>query len=134
MRLDIGAFELPDRGIGTLILTSTQGGTLANAVYLPQEGQPTKMLNTKARLRGAVAVANGGNASIQAGGKAVLTSQTAGVIASKYTLLDAGTLPVTLTVNGAPVDCARHHAAGRRGLHLAGVEQCGGCADQPDRR
>jgi hypothetical protein len=103
VRLDIGAFELPDRGIGTLILTSTQGGTLANAVYLPQEGQPEKMLNTKARLRGAVAVANGGNASIQAGGKAVLTSQTAGVIASKYTLLDAGTLPVTLTVNGAPV-------------------------------
>ena len=103
VRLDIGEFELPDRGIGTLILTSTQGGTLANAVYLPQEGQPEKMLNTRARLRGAVAVANGGNASIQAGGKAVLTAQTAGVIASKYTLLDAGTLPVTLTVNGAVV-------------------------------
>jgi uncharacterized protein DUF4397 len=103
VRLDIGAFELPDRGIGTLILTSTQGGTLANAVYLPQEGQPKKMLNTKARLRGAVAVANGGNASIQAGGKAVLTAQTAGVIASKYTLLDAGAVPVTLAVNGAPV-------------------------------
>ena len=33
----------------------------------------------------------------------VLTSPTAGVIASKYTLLDAGTLPVTLTVNGAAV-------------------------------
>lgn len=103
VRLDIASFELPDRGIGTLILTSTQGGTLANAVYLPQEGQPRKMLNTRARLRGAVAVANGGNASIQAGGKAVLTSQTAGVIASKYTLLDAGALPVTLTVNGAVV-------------------------------
>ena len=106
VRLDIGAFELPDRGIGTLILTSSQGGTLANAVYLPQEGQPKKMLNTKARLRGAVAVANGGNASIQAGGKAVLTSQTAGVIASKYTLLDAGTLPVALTVNGAAVNAS----------------------------
>jgi hypothetical protein len=106
VRLDIGAFELPDRGIGSLILTSSQGGTLANAVYLPQEGQPTKMLNTKARLRGAVAVADGGNASIQAGGKAVLTSQTAGVIASKYTLLDAGTLPVTLTVNGAAVNAS----------------------------
>jgi len=106
VRLDIGAFELSDRGIGTLILTSSQGGTLANAVYLPQEGQPKKMLNTKARLRGAVAVANGGNASIQAGGKAVLTSQTAGVIASKYTLLDAGTLPVTLAVNGAAVNAS----------------------------
>ncbi len=106
VRLDIGAFELPDRGIGTLILTSSQGGTLANAVYLPQEGQPKKMLNTRSRLRGAVAVANGGNASIQAGGKAVLTAQSAGVIASKYTLLDAGTLPVTLTVNGAAVTAA----------------------------
>jgi hypothetical protein len=103
VRLDIPDFELTDRGVGTLILTSTQGGMLANAIYLPQEGQPEKMLNTKARLRGAVAVANGGNASIQAGGKTVLTTQPSGVIASKYTLLDAGNLPVTLTVNGAPV-------------------------------
>ena len=64
MRLDVAGFTLTDRGVGALILTSTQGGMLANAIYLPQGGQPTKITNTKARLRGAVGVANGANASI----------------------------------------------------------------------
>ena len=103
IRLDIPAFELPDRGIGVLIITSTQGGTLANAVYLPQGGQPARLLNTRARLRGAVGVAGGASASIQAGGKSVLAAATAGVVGSRYTLLDAGTLPVSVTVNGAAV-------------------------------
>ena len=103
VRLDIADFKLPDKGVGTLIFTSTRGGTLANAIYLPQEGQIEKMVNTKARLRGAVGVANGGSASIQAGGKTVLGASTAGVIGSRYTLLDSGTMPVTLTVNGTVV-------------------------------
>jgi hypothetical protein len=103
VRLDIPSFPLPDRGVGALILTSTQGGTLANAIWLPQEGQPTKYTNTKARLRGAVGVANGASASIAVAGKSVLGSATAGVIGSRYTLLDAGTLPVTLAVNGTAV-------------------------------
>jgi len=106
VRLDIPAFPLPDKGVGALILTSTQGGTLANALWLPQEGQPTKYTNTKARLRGAVGVANGASASIVAGGKTVLGSATAGVIGSRYTLLDAGSVPVTLTVNGTAVPVA----------------------------
>jgi hypothetical protein len=106
VRLDIAAFVLPDQGIGTLILTSTQGGTLANAVYLPQEGQPQKLVNGKARVRGAVGVANGASASMQVDGMSLLTSATAGVIGSRYLLVDAGTLPVTLTVNGAAVPAA----------------------------
>lgn len=106
VRLDIAAFELPEKGIGTLILTSTQGGTLANAIYLPQEGQPEKLLNDKARIRGAVGVANGAAATIRVDGMSLLTSATAGVIGSRYLLVDAGTLPVTLTVNGTPVTAA----------------------------
>jgi hypothetical protein len=103
VRLDVAAFTLTDRGVGSLILTSTQGGMLANAVYLPQGGQPAKITNTKARLRGAVGLANGANASIQVGGKSVLTAATAGVIGSRYTLLDAGAIAVSLTVNGTAV-------------------------------
>ena len=103
VRLDVAAFTLTDRGVGSFILTSTQGGMLANAVYLPQGGQPAWVVNTKARVRGAVGLANGANASIQVGGQSVLTAATAGVIGSRYTLLDAGTVPVTLTVNGAAV-------------------------------
>ena len=71
VRLDVANFALTDRGVASLILTSTQGGMLANAVMLPQEGQPTKIANTKARVRGAVALANGANATIQVGGQSV---------------------------------------------------------------
>jgi hypothetical protein len=106
IRLDMASFALADRGVAALIFTSTQGGMLANAITMPQEGSPTKLLNTKARLRGAVGVANGASASIRAGGQSVLSAATAGVIGSRYTLLDAGAVPVTLVVNGAsvPVD------------------------------
>lgn len=103
IRLDIANFQLSDRGVGTLILTSTQGGMLANAIYLPQEGQPTRHINTKARVRGAVALANGAAATLQVNGQTILTSATAGVIASRYTLFDAGSLPVNLSVNGTAV-------------------------------
>jgi hypothetical protein len=103
VRLDVATFTLEDRGVASLILTSTQGGMLANAVFMPQGGQPTKINNTKARVRGAVGLADGANASIQLGGQSVLTAATAGVIGSRYTLLDAGSVPVTLTVNGTAV-------------------------------
>jgi hypothetical protein len=103
VRLDIAAFTLADRGVASLIFTSTQGGTLADAVYMPQEGQPARLLNTKARVRGAIGVANGASTSIAANGQTVLGAATAGVIGSRYTLLESGTVPVTLTVNGAAV-------------------------------
>ena len=106
VRLDVPNFTLADKGVATLILTSTQGGMLANAIFLPQEGQPTKYANTKARLRGAVGLANGANASIQVGGQSVLSAATAGVIGSRYTLLDAGSVPVALAVNGTAVPVA----------------------------
>jgi hypothetical protein len=106
VRLDIANFTLTDRGVASLILTSTQGGMLANAIFLPQGGQPTKFTNTKARLRAAVGLADGANASIQVGGQSVLSAATAGVIGSRYTLLDAGSVPVTLLVNGTAVPVA----------------------------
>lgn len=106
VRLDIADFALADRGVGTLILTSTQGGMLANAIYLPQKGQPNRFTNTKARLRGAVGLGNGANATLRVGGQTILTSATAGVIASRYTVLDAGSLPVQLVVNGSSVPAA----------------------------
>jgi hypothetical protein len=106
VRLDIPGFALTDKGVATMILTSTKGGMLANAVVLPQKGQPTRYTNTKARVRGAVGLANGANATIQVGGQPVLTAATAGVIGSRYVLLDAGSVPVTLTVNGAAVPVA----------------------------
>ncbi len=103
VRLDIPDFKLTDKGVGTLILTSSRGGTLANAIYLPQKGTPQSLTNSKARLRGAIGVANGGSASIAAAGQTVLGASTAGVIGSRYSLLESGTVPVTVTVNGTAV-------------------------------
>jgi hypothetical protein len=70
---------------------------------MPQEGAPTKLTNTKSRIRAAIGVANGASASVQVGGVSVLAAATAGVIGSRYTLLDSGSQPVTLQVNGAAV-------------------------------
>ena len=134
VRLDVASFTLTDRGVGSLILTSTQGGMLANAVYLPQGGQPTKIANTKARLRGAVGLANGANASIQVGGQSVLTAATAGVIGSRYTLLDAGTVAVTLTVNGAAVPVPNLDLSAGADYTLLVWSNAEWRADQPDRR
>lgn len=103
VRLDLANFQLPDRGVGSIILTSTQGGMLANAIYLPQGGSPTKHTNTKARLRGAVALADGATAAIKVGNLTVLNTASAGVIGSRYVLIDAGSVPLTLTVNGEAV-------------------------------
>ncbi len=103
VRLDVASFALPDKGVSTLILTATQGGMLANGVYLPQKGQPSKLNNTKARVRTAVALANGAAATVQIDGRTVLTSATAGVIASRYAIFESGSRPVTMTVNGTPV-------------------------------
>jgi hypothetical protein len=103
VRLDVPALTLDDRGVAALIFTSTQGGTLANAIFMPQKGQPAKLLNTKARLRGAIGIANGASTSIRAGNQAVVSAATAGVIGSRYVTLDAGTVPVAITVNGVAV-------------------------------
>jgi hypothetical protein len=103
VRLDVSGFSLADKGVAALIFTATQGGTLANAIYMPQGGQPTKLANTKSRLRAAIGVANGASASVQVGGVPVLAAATAGVIGSRYSLLDSGSQPVTVQVNGTAV-------------------------------
>ena len=103
VRLDISNFTLDDAGVSTLIFTATRGGMLANAVHIPQQGQPTKHVNNKARVRAAVALANGAAATIDLGNTRLITTSTAGVIGSRYGLFDSGDLPVTLAVNGTAV-------------------------------
>jgi hypothetical protein len=103
VRLDLMSFAVADRSVGTLILTTTTSGMLVNATHLPQGGAPAKLANTKARVRGAVAVANGANATIRVGNQTILTAAAPGVIGNRYFVVDAGTLPVSLSVNGVPV-------------------------------
>ncbi len=103
LRLDVSDFNLESEQVATVILTGTQGGVLTNAYILPQQGELQKFLNANSRIRGAVGLASGSAASLSAGEVALLTNAATGVIGNKYWQVEAGSVPIELTVNGAPV-------------------------------
>ena len=102
MRLDIPNITLDSRQVVSLILSATQGGVLVDALLLPQQGSLTKFANTKARVRGAVGIANGTVVTMRVGGVGVLNSAAVGVVGN-YTQVDAGSAAVSLGVNGVGV-------------------------------
>jgi hypothetical protein len=104
LRLDVPSITLDSRQVVSLILSATQGGVLVNALLLPQQGGITKFANTKARIRGAVGIANGTLVALRVGGVSVLSSAGVGVVGN-YTQVEAGNVAISLGVNGvaAPV-------------------------------
>ena len=100
LRLDVPNITLDSRQVLSLILTATQGGVLVEAWTLPQQGSLTKFANTKARLRGAVGT-TAGPVVMRVGGVGVLNGAV-GVVGN-YAQVEAGSVPVTLTVNGVAV-------------------------------
>ena len=75
---------------------------LVNALLLPQQGSITKFANTKARVRGAVGIANGTVVTMRVGGVGVLNGAAVGVVGN-YTQVEAGSAAVSLGVNGVAV-------------------------------
>jgi hypothetical protein len=102
IRLDVQNITLDSRQVVSLILSATQGGVLVNALLLPQQGSVTKFANTKARVRGAVGIANGSVVTMRIGGVGVLNSAAVGVVGN-YTQVEAGTAAISLGVNGVAV-------------------------------
>jgi hypothetical protein len=100
LRLDVPNITLDSRQVASLILTATQGGVLVDAVALPQQGNPTKFANTRARIRGAVGTTSG-PVVMRVGSVGVLNGAV-GVVGN-YAQVEAGTAAVTLTVNGVAV-------------------------------
>ena len=100
LRLDLPNITLDSRQVASVILTATQGGVLVDAVTLPQQGSPTKFANTKARIRGAVGTTSG-PVVMRVGNVGVLNGAV-GVVGN-YAQVEAGTVAVTLTVNGVAV-------------------------------
>jgi hypothetical protein len=100
VRLDLPNITLDSRQVASLLLTATQGGVLVDAVALPQQGSPTKFANTKARIRGAVGTTSG-PVVMRVGNVGVLNGAV-GVVGN-YAQVEAGTVAVTLTVNGVAV-------------------------------
>jgi hypothetical protein len=103
LRLDVASITFNDQKVSSLVLTSTQGGVLVNAVYLPQQGSLTTFNNTKARIRGAVGIADGTTVTASVGGVSLLNNTTVGVMGSSYAQVDGGTVSVSLSVDGNPV-------------------------------
>jgi hypothetical protein len=102
LRLDVPTLALDSRQVVTLVLSATEGGVLVNAVSLPQQGSITKFANTRARIRGAVGIANGTTVTLRVGGVTLLNNNAVGVVGA-YAQVEAGTVAVGLGVNGAAV-------------------------------
>jgi hypothetical protein len=103
LRADVAQVTFNSTTVNSLLLTSTTGGMLVNVSLLPQQGSLSTYNNTQARVRGAVGIANGTTVNATVSGTNILTNATVGVIGGTYTLVDSGSLPVTLNVDGAPV-------------------------------
>jgi hypothetical protein len=106
LRLDVASITFNNQQVSSVILTSTVGGVLVNAMYLPQQGSLTKFENTQARIRGAVGIANGTTVTASIGSLGLLSGATVGIIGATYGQLTAGTASVTLSVDGNAVAVA----------------------------
>jgi hypothetical protein len=103
LRLDVPSVSFDNQKVYSLVLTSTTGGVLVNALYLPQQGSVTTYNNTNARIRGAVGIADGTTVTASIGDLSLLSNATVGIMGGTYGVLNAGTATVSLTVDGNPV-------------------------------
>jgi uncharacterized protein DUF4397 len=100
IRLDVSGITFSSTGVVSIVLTPTPGGILVNALMIPQQGSVTSYANTKARVRAAVGISSGTKATISVGGSTLLSNATVGIIGSTYTTVNAGSLPVSVIVDG----------------------------------
>jgi hypothetical protein len=100
IRLDVSGITFSSTQVASIILTPTPGGILVNALSIPQQGSVTSYSNTKARIRAAVGMSNGTKATVSVGGTMLLSNATVGIIASAYTTVNAGSLPVSVLIDG----------------------------------
>ena len=103
IRLDVSGIAFSSTQVVSIILTPTPGGILVNALSIPQQGSVTAYSNTKARVRAAVGISNGTKATVAVGGAMLLSNATVGIIGSTYTPVTAGSLAVSVVIDGTAV-------------------------------
>lgn len=133
VRLDIPVITLGAQKYATLVLTAGSGGVLVNGTLIEQQGAATTLKNTLARVRAVASVASAGNVAVTVGTSTVVAGLRSPNI-GPYTLVPAGTLDMTVRVNGAVVNSGtRTFAAGGDYTVLtygaAGAAQVGLVAD-----
>lgn len=104
VRLDIPAITLTEKQYATLVITASgTSGVLLNGTLIAQQGAKTTVKNTKARVRLAASVANGGIVNASVGGAQLFTGYLSPRYAPLYKLVESGSQTLGITVNGSPV-------------------------------
>jgi hypothetical protein len=85
----------------SIVLSETTGGVLLDAVLLPQQADPVRLDNGNIRIRGAVGLPSGSLATVALGTTQIVSGRSArSFIADAYTILPAGTVSATVSVDG----------------------------------
>jgi hypothetical protein len=99
IRLDsVTGITFANKEILSIVLGGTRGGVLVNATVIPQQGTATPINNPYARVRAVAGIPSGSNLSASLGGITLLTSAAANAV-SVYSLVQAGTATLDLTLN-----------------------------------
>jgi hypothetical protein len=102
LRIDIPAVTLDSAGVSTLILTSTNSGTLVNGVQLVQKGAAKAFANTLSRVRAVNALAGSPTVAVSVNSNTLLPASLPPNV-GEYISLPAGAANSTVTVNGTAV-------------------------------
>ena len=99
IRLDsVTGTSFSNQEILSIVLGGTRGGVLVNATVIPQQGTATPITNPYARVRAVAGIPSGSNLSASLSGSTLLTSAAANTVSS-YSLVQAGTAQLNLTLN-----------------------------------
>jgi hypothetical protein len=101
IRLDsVSGIAFSNQEILSIVLGGTSGGVLVNAMVIPQQSSSSTTINNPyARVRAVAGIPSGSNLSASLGGTTLLTSAAANTV-SQYSLVQAGTETLNLTLNG----------------------------------
>lgn len=102
LRLDIPSIVLGDQRIATLVLTSTPGGVLVHGLVIDQKDAVTAHRNGSARVRLVASATSGATVAASANGTTLSAGLKSPAIGN-YTLVDAGTLALDVTIGGTSV-------------------------------
>jgi len=118
LRLDLPSIAIGDQQVLTLVLTGTVGGVLVDGFLVTQKGEVSARKNGSARVRLAANIT--ANGSIDATANGVSLGSASRSVGS-YTLVPAGTLSVSVVVNGNTVDAGDLNAEAGADLTLLAV-------------
>lgn len=102
VRLDVGEVTLVSKGVLTVILTNTVGGTLVNAILLPQQEALTFLRNEQAQVRVAAGVAAGSTVTAKVAGIPLTVAAPANTLGN-YRQLTSGAVTPDVQVDGVQV-------------------------------